>query len=732
MLAKTKTECSGAVPAALRCWTIMAPIADFADVESAAEGENDVDWTGAESARQVACTVAFAASEIAGVLRQIAGETVALRAADGSWPETTGPLVILLTPLSWPLYAACFPGVSRAFAGPVGGQSYKVHRFCHSGRSGYLILGGSRIGALYGAYAWLQHLGVRWFSPDPWDTDLPEALPATLPDLALESSPAFQTRGFMGRKRGDRQFLLWMARQRLNKWGEVPGEENFCRKTGILWLGGGHDTFGRFLPANDHFAEHPEWYGLRNGARSPKVHEGMGDNICLSNPEARAAVADNVVRGLREGPERVLDIIQLWPFDHYDSWCECPACAVLGNKIDQMLLLAHDVRQAIRRAWESGELARDVLVSVCAYHNTLPPPSRPLPADFDHAHIIVQLFVIERCFAHALADARCTESNAKLHEIWTAWNQAGNPFRGRLMIGEYYNVSTFAGMSIPFMQIMAADIPYYHRSGATDMDYMHVLAANWGTHALTNSQYAAMVWNPDLDVASWLADFRMRRYGRLAAGMREWYAGLEQAMRNCKPLKHYMGVISAGPPEKLWPLPDYRITGLNRQMQKDAGGGEPVNLFDSEHLRYAGGEGRPANDGPSLLETVAGLQEAARRLDHLLLEAGGDPVLSARLISDARRFRYTCQLVQFIYHLVRLRLFEHRGESALAGLEARSLRVVGEGLRLETEMCRNFKDAQLETGLGATFHSKTFVRLMQHYFPQAYPAEETGGDTHPQ
>ena len=708
-------------------WKILAPVADFATVEAAGLGEELIDWNSPEAAQHEACTLSFAALEIAAALNKVPGESAALQPWRGEIPSQ--PFVLILTTSAVTAGGRDAAGAwCKGMELPRPEQAFII-RTCRQGETtGYLIVGADRIGALYGAYEWLNRMGFRWFSPDPWDAETPTLLPNDLPALETCASPSFESRGFMGTSgRAHRDFLLWMARNRMNKCGAEKGQEAFCRKCGIRWLGGGHDAFGRYLPAKTYFEAHPEWYGLRNGQRSPKVHEGMGDNICLSNPAARAEVARNAAAGLVDGPERALDILQLWPFDHYDSWCECENCAALGNKMDHMLRLAHDVRQAIRRAMDEKRLRRNVQVSICAYHNTLIPPTRPLPPDFDHENIIVQFFVIERCYAHAFDDPHCTEANAKLRELWRGWTAPDCQFRGRLLIGEYYNVSTFAGMAVPFMRIMERDIPFYRASGARDIDYMHVLARHWGTHALTNSQFAAMIWNCSLDVPTWLDDFFKRRYGALAGTMERFYRQLETAMRNCKPLKHYMGVATDEPPEKTWPLPDYRLASLNRTMTQEGSPDKPVKLFQSQHLNdYGATRDRTENNGPSILETVNALHEAAGILDQAILDCR-EPRVSERLASDARRFRYTRLLVLFIHQLIRLRTLENRGDEPLARAEAQALRQTGEALRAETVVCRNFQNEAFENGLTATFHSKTFAAIMRRYFPDEAPAMPDSG-----
>jgi hypothetical protein len=251
---------------------------------------------------------------------------------------------------------------------------------------------------------------------------------------------------------------------------------------------------------------------------------------------------------------------------------------------------------------------------------------------------------------------------------------------------------------------MAVDIPFYYNTGARHMNYMHVPTADWGTLSLTNTQFAAQLWNHELDCQAFVEDYLTLRYESHAEEVGRFYELLEQAMRNCKPLKHYAGL------EK----PRHCLF----QILREKGSSEsPLTIFTSEHMPYAPMY-RLRNDGPSLLETIQKLDEAERIIDQAILDTT-DATVARRLADDVRRFRYTRHIVRFLYRLIRVRLFENQDDAARAELEARALRDVGEALRREDLVMRfqqgDHPHNRYANGLTATWFARVYAQVMADY-----------------
>ncbi|OGV49805.1 MAG: hypothetical protein A2017_00955 [Lentisphaerae bacterium GWF2_44_16] len=669
---------------------IYADKMSFASIEEAARAEEKINWLSSEGPEHEACTTCFAALELAEMLNKVSGIDATL--CDYG-TECADSIAIFLATPSQVLPLEKFFG---AIDFPKYEQSFIIKTA--KNKKAYLIAGAERTGVLYGAYELLNILGFRWFSPDKCDEDIPASI-SELPVINNFFTPSFLTRGFFSPEdRGGDDFLLWMARNKMNQWTISSKKSAFCRKLGMKLMGGSHDLFDKYLSPKKYFSKSPEWYGLVNGKRSDNIRGNIGDNICISNREACEFFAGKLLNDLIDGEFKGADFINIWPLDN-GKYCECENCRKLGNSSSHIMMLAYYCRNAIKKAYDGGCLIRDTKLVVPAYHETLEPPSMSLPADFDYGSIIVSFFPIERCFAHYFDDPLCEEINKDMLSYWKKWTEdKKRPWN--MLMGEYYNVSAFAAIAVPLHKIMSHDIPYYHKTGTRHMHYMHVTTAQWGTLALTNSLFAALMWNASLDNGAYTKDFFEKRYRKSSGLMADFYSILQDAMSNCKALKHYAGMQR----HSLY------FNGLNQKQ---------AHLFQTQHFTYEQTV-TGKNGAPSVVETVSLLSEAEKIVDQVLLECK-DPQVAERLVLDARRFRYTRDIVHFLYRFIRVRLFENKGAHERARLEALALRDIGETLRNECEMTKyirgfDFRHPELYVnGLSATWLPKAYAELMADY-----------------
>ncbi|MBT3273147.1 MAG: DUF4838 domain-containing protein [Spirochaetales bacterium] len=546
----------------------------------------------------------------------------------------------------------------------------------------------------------------------------------------MTERPSFTLRGFWATdNRGTEEFLLWMARNKLNLWSAEQPDKSFCRKLGLRFTAGGHSIFARYADPSMYFDVHPEWYGLQNGARSPKIDMNVGDNLCFANEDVRRHIGDSLALDLAAGEWKWVDLINVWALDN-GKYCTCDACKALGNPTDQIMLLANDCRRAIVAAQKGGTINREVIVSIPAYHETLDIPSRELPPDFDHEGIVATFFPIERCFVHSFADPGCAEINKPLVEFWDNWTvNPENPFKGPMLVGEYYNVSAYASLAIPATCTMAVDIPYFYRSGARLMHFMHIGTGLWGPLSLTNSQFAAMLWYHEIDAGIFAQDYFDSRYCSQAGVIGDAYDTLERAMMNAKPMKHYAG-MDRHTLRNTIRKPAPFSTAIKSSEDLSAASAEN-SLFTTRHLRYST---RGAESGPSLTESLDSLGRVERILDDELLSSSS-PDIRKRIASDLRRVRYTRNAVAFTYHAVRLRMFEAVNDTDCAMLEARALQDVGETLRREIEMPKLKPESKEDDwhrfyrdGLTATWLSEDYEQIMNHYGLAQGPSQAERGD----
>jgi len=680
--------------------TILVNPGPFAGVPQAAEGEEQIDWWDANLADDRACTECFAATELARFLpacTSLSEKDIRFQRPDAL--PAAGHVILVGSRQSNRLIAA--RGLPEA-AGLATEQSFRIHAAPQGGRIVTVIEGQDRVGTLYGVYAYLERLGMRFYGLGQQGTVRPAEPSELPPTLDVIQNPSFLSRGFIGLgDRGDHEVFFWMARNRMNYCDETEKETHFRKKLGMVLARGGHSIQRLFLDTATYFKAHPEWFGLRNGRRSGRPQDGAGDNYCTSNKDATRQLAANLVQSLVDGAWRNVDIVNFWMMDN-GKWCECDNCVKQGALTDRLFDVCYAVQKEIQKARREGRLHRKVLLASLAYHETLPPPTRPLPADFDYDSFSVTFFPIERCYVHALADPKCTEINQFLREHYEGWmTRPDRHYRGSLFIGEYYDVSSFKTLPVLFPSMMAADIPWYYRTGTRHFNYMHTPTHRWGTWTLNQYLLGRLLWDATTDSDTLVKEYFRRYYPTTSEQTAGFYRHLEQATANFKTLKHYAG-------ESKYSL---------RRRLTDAS----LEIFSLKHLQYDGD--RPETDGgPSVVQIVDSMRLARKALDAALL-ACGDETEAARLAEDDRRFQYGEAMVDFYYHLIRTALLHRRHETSLARREFLRVEDCAARLRAITDVVGPLDDrpaghANAKDGFEATQAERAYNFFKEKYGPK--------------
>lgn len=585
----------------------------FGSVEEAAGAEAAIDWFDATRqgvARQAACTLSFAALELRQYLARMGQRQPAPIRVPGG--EGDGLAITTLGRLTSEQLARMPAGIVEMLRG--GPERFAVVPFEDGSRMTVMLVGSDRIGALYAVYDFLERQGVRFIGLGESEEVVPQRTGLLIP-TAYSGKPGFGLRSLYGyrKNRGTEPFFSWMAKNKLNAWGAddlLPG----MRKRGFKLYGGNH------------------WVQPEAGIRG---------NVCLSDEPQTETFVRNVVNLLADGIYKDLDILEYLPAD----WgVRCEEDNKFGSPTDRDVLLVHRLRKAIRAAYEAGRLRRDVQVFFYAYFDTVSPPTRPLPPDFDYQRTSVGFYAM-RCFNHAINDPSCNEAfvayikraggefavsrpvNAQLNAYLGLWTGGKTPWKGRVGYGDYYSMARLFQIPNPLMNIIAADIPYAHKLGVWDARYMHPTTSDWGTKTLTNYQFAKMLWDPNLDVPALLAEYFRLRYGAAAQPMCDFYFRLERAMANI-----------------MWLKGDF-VDRFNRiYKMKDT-----LFIWDHLHLEPY----QPAiNDGVDLEESLTEMQRCRELLDRALASARNEAA-QRRIREDDAWFQYSSNTIHFYYHMAK-------------------------------------------------------------------------------
>lgn len=239
------------------------------------------------------------------------------------------------------------------------------------------IVANTEAGVLYGAYRFLEkYLGVEWLTPD---------CEVFLKDLENADVRVDETYDFAARMR---IAFSWMgydekyrARHRLTytvgDTNDVPAYGNLRGlKFAFYWGYFGH-TFELFIPYEEFFEEHPEWFSFAEG----RYGENHRYQICLTNPEVLKIVTERALAYLDKYPDcKIISVSQNDAYADFEkNYCVCENCKKIFDEDGSYA--AVNLQFVNKVAAEIKKKRPDVLVHTFAYHFTEEPPKTIAPAD---------------------------------------------------------------------------------------------------------------------------------------------------------------------------------------------------------------------------------------------------------------------------------------------------------------------------------------------------------------
>ncbi len=669
----------------------------FPSIEVAAYAEAEVNWNDPFGEDVTACTQCFAAMELQHYLRKMTGEDDNFSVITPQDPIPDMNLIYVGYPdTDLDLYGEIFQSdASPESLADLGTEGYRIKSDIRSNRRIISIYGGSRVGTLYGVYDFLHRLGCRWFAPGELHEEIPALKFENISDMSIKEIPDFALRGFHAwENRGNEEFIMWMARNRMNYWCVEQSNHPYLRKLGIKLVWGEHTIGFSYLQPNAPYPyahaqfptekdlppdpypvspdfmgdadgngvlsyreAHPEWYAMNPEGERVTSLGNTDYNYCTSNPHATAELMKNAVQELIDGAGQNAEFVNCWTVDD-GKWCHCDACQALGSPTDRNILFVHAFDKAVKAAQQAGLIKRPITLLFLVYLDVLDPPTRPLPEDFDYETCIATYFPIVRSYAHTIDDPNSPTNSNYMQHLYGWADDPDRMYRGSICIGEYYNVSGYKNLPIVFKTTMQNDIPWYYKTkNARYFHYMHVTTKHWGNKALTNYQMARQIWCHNTDCPALWQDYFSNRYGDSAGDMHEFYNNLEIMLANCTDLKYGLASRLSRGDEELFPYPT---------------------------LQYAPNHNDPGH-GPSMVEILNAAKQCRNIIDNVLAQGNMPSRIRARIEEDEHMFTYGEQTILFYDALVQA-YFAYRNNDLKAARVAYDKAIkIGDVLREETE-----------------------------------------------
>jgi hypothetical protein len=459
----------GSVFVAVVVWTLCSlPVAGAAELVIADGGRSDYTIVVASEASD---SERHGAKELQMFLEEISGATLPI-ATDRD--RVDGPMILL--------------GRSKKLEGlalkldlePLGDEGFVVH----TAPPHLILAGGRKRGSMFAVYTFLEdHLDCRWW------TDTASRIPKRERiELGLleerHTPPTIRYRWVSGEPD-------WATRNKLNTY--------FIRADGDL-----HDgvhTFFQYLPPEEYFEKHPEYFSLVTGERRNNAQ------ICLTHPEVVQIVAENVKKRLRKEPG--IDILSVSQRDGFGGACECPDCQALvdaeGSQSGPLISFVNQVADIV------GKDFPDVAIGTLAYLYTKKPPKtiRPRP------NVVVRMGTIQKCLSHSSATCDFVHT-ATFRENITGWAKLTD----RIHVWDY--VISFHHYLAPFpnLEAIGPTAKYFVENGVRGVLWQDREVGE--VKDLRRYMLAKITWNPDVDVRAVREEFLEGFYGPAAGPIDEY------------------------------------------------------------------------------------------------------------------------------------------------------------------------------------------------------------------
>ncbi|MCC7084378.1 MAG: DUF4838 domain-containing protein [Pirellulales bacterium] len=388
-------------------------------------------------------------------------------------------------------------------------------------------------GTLYGVYEFLEDLGIRWYRPEEWATHVPrmDAI-----DLAIgrhtSQPPDYSMRMITIPERyplyRGHALALWIK----NRSSSIPdyrkAYERWAVRNRLGWNGVGETypedpRFGgqaryhfnhiymRLFPFEQYFAEHPDYYALRNGKRDDGLSGSYrSGKLCLGNPKLQEAFAEKVIALAKQHPE--WDSISVEPSDGGTDWCECELCKAMDDPKHAHIMTNRVCAFNNLIARRLAGVVPGAKLQWLAYSNNTYVPTiiRQL-----ESNTIIMPAPINEWSDHSkkLNDPQ----NAEFVKVLKGWSQLKPSM---LMIYEYWTGYGWPGPA-PQTRAIADRLNHYRRYHVQGVfNDTHI---QWGPQAMDFFMFGKLAWNPDLDVHRELDLYYQNYYGPAAEPMRDYH-----------------------------------------------------------------------------------------------------------------------------------------------------------------------------------------------------------------
>ena len=404
--------------------------------------------------------------------------------------------LVQVTGASFPVYHALQPGMPNLLVGPVAAQwgdpGFTTAGLGEEGivirRAGnHLVLAGAGArGTLYAVYTFLEdHVGVHWWEPNATTVPVRPTLVVNEPDLV--HVPPFEYRET---NNGRHMVGDWAARNKLNGTVHELEPRHGGRKYRLIAINKHFvHTYWTYLPPEDYFDTHPEWFALYNGQRDAR-------GLDVLNEDMRQEFMANLRTFLLANPQTTL--VDISAIDNGVTSQDAASQAIIAQEGSPSGLMLRFVN-AIAADMEAEFPA--LTFSALAYQDTFEAPLVTVP----RSNVLVRLTDIHAFFSVPLTDPQNTEFADELAD-WRA-------IAHTVYIWDYVADFCHPELPHPNLHVLGPNLQFLAQHGADGVFEEGISGAGQEMGELRTWLLAQLLWDPTRNPQTLIETFANGYYG---------------------------------------------------------------------------------------------------------------------------------------------------------------------------------------------------------------------------
>jgi len=369
------------------------------------------------------------------------------------------------------------------------------------------IVGGNKNGTLYGVYTFLEkYLGCRMYSPKVKIVPIQDKIIIGI--INVKEIPVIRFRDAHYRASWDTEY---------SAWHKLDHDERGGRPAWGSWV----HTFNSLVPPEIYFKDHPEYYALRDGKRTPT-------QLCLTNPDVLKITIQNLRKEIAENPGA-----KYWSVSQNDNrkYCMCDECQSInireGSPSGSILNFVNKV----------AEQFPDHMISTLAYEygRKAPKTIRPLK------NVNIMLCSIEVRRDRPIAVAEDSMSISFVNDV-KGWGRIASD----IIVWDY--VIQFNNLISPFpnLQVLQPNIRFFAENGVTAMFEQGNREVGGEFSELRTYLISKLLWDPYANSDTIMNDFLNGYYGEAGKPIRQYIDMMREALINSnQPLRIFSSPIEA-------------------------------------------------------------------------------------------------------------------------------------------------------------------------------------------